>query len=194
LISVSLPQLKKNKRVQGKSLQSHILDFHGGVQYDGLMNLHGIGKIVAERRRARGLTLRALADEAHVGRSTLAALEAGKLAELGYGKVARICAAVDLVLEARPLALEKPLTRHRHLVEPAGRELTKAAIEDIILRGDLDAWRGLVRALQRDASGRLARRARDVLAGSDRSDSRVHAFSTLLSGAMKGRRIAAAHA
>ena len=157
------------------------------------MNLHGVGKIVAERRRSRGLTLRALAAEAHVGRSTLAALEAGKLAELGYGRVVRICEALDLVLEARPLPLEKPLTRHRHLAEPAGRELTKAAIEDIVLRGDLDAWRGLVRALQKDTSGRLARRARDVLAGSDRSDARVRAFSTLLSGAVKKRRIAAAH-
>jgi transcriptional regulator with XRE-family HTH domain len=175
-------------------LQSHILDFRGGVQYNGPMNLHGVGTIVAERRRSLGLTLRALAAEAHVGRSTLAALEAGKLTELGYGRVARICAAVDLVLEARPLALEKPLTRHRHLAEPAGREPTKAAIEDIVLRGDLDTWRGLVRALQRDTSGRLARRARDVLAGSDRSDVRVHAFSTLLSGAVKRRRIAAAHA
>jgi transcriptional regulator with XRE-family HTH domain len=157
------------------------------------MNLHGIGKIVAERRRSRGLTLRALAAKARVGRSTLAALEAGKLAELGYGRVARICDAVDLVLEARPLMLEKPLTHHRHLAEPAGRELTKAAIEDIVLRGDLDSWRGLVRALQKDTSGRLARRARDVLAGSDMSDVRTRAFSTLLSGAVKRRRIAAAH-
>jgi transcriptional regulator with XRE-family HTH domain len=157
------------------------------------MNLHGVGKIVAELRRSRGLTLRALASEAHVGRSTLAALEAGKLAELGYAKVARICEAVDLVLEARPLSLGKPLTRHRHLAEPAGRELTKAAIEDIVLRGDLDVWRGLVRALQKDRSGRLARRARDVLAGSDRSDARVRAFSTLLSGAVKRRRIATAY-
>jgi len=157
------------------------------------MNLHGVGKIVGERRRSRGLTLRALAAKAHVGRSTLAALEAGKLAELGYGRVARICDAVDLVLEARLLMLETPLTPHRHLTEPASRELTKAAIEDIVLRGDLDAWRGLVRALQKDASGRLARHARDVLAGSDRSDVRVRAFSTLLSGAVKRRRAAAAH-
>jgi transcriptional regulator with XRE-family HTH domain len=158
------------------------------------MNLHGVGKMVGEQRRSRGLTLRALAAAAHVGRSTLAALESGKLAELGYTRVARICAAVDLVLEARPLLLEKPLAPHRHLSEAAGRELTKAAIEDIILRGDLDAWRGLTRALQRDTSGRLARRARDVLAGSDRSDKRVHAFSILLSGAVKSRRNTTAHA
>lgn len=42
--------------------------------------------------------------------------------------------------------------------------------------------------------GRLVRRARDMLAGSDRSDMRLHAFSTLLSGAVKKRRIAAARA
>jgi transcriptional regulator with XRE-family HTH domain len=157
------------------------------------MNLQGVGILVAERRRAQGFTLRALATEAHVGRSTLAALEAGKLRELGYGKVARICAAVGLVLEARPLTLEKPLARHRHLTEPAGRDLTKAAMEDIVVRGDIDSWRGLVRALERDSSGSLARRARDVLAGADRSDPRVRAFSTLLSGVLKSRRNHADH-
>ena len=151
------------------------------------MNLHGVGTLVAERRRARGLTLQALATAAHVGRSTLAAFEAGKLRELGYGKVARICAAVDLVLEARPLVLEKPLARHRHLTELAARELTKAAMEDIVVRGNIDSWRGLVQAVQRDSSGRMERRARDVLRGADRSDPRVRAFSTLLAGALKSR-------
>jgi len=149
---------------------------------------------VAERRRAQGLTLRALATAAHVGRSTLAALEAGKLRELGYAKVARICAAVGLVLEARPLTLEKPLARHRHLTESAARELTKAAIEDIVIRGDIDSWRGLVGAIRRDKSGRTARRARDVLAGSDRSDPRVRAFSTLLSSVLRSRRTGIDHA
>ncbi len=144
--------------------------------------------LVSERRRARGLTLQALAAQAQVGRSTLAALEAGKLRELGYAKVARICAAVGLVLEARPLTLEKPLARHRHLTEPAAMDLTKAAIEDIVVRGDINSWRGLVQAIRRDASGRLARRARELLSGADRSDSRVRAFATLLSGTLKSRR------
>jgi transcriptional regulator with XRE-family HTH domain len=157
------------------------------------MNLYGVGKLVAERRRARGLTLHALATEAQVGRSTLAALESGKLRELGYGKVARICATVGLVVEARPLALEKPLARHRHLTETAARDLTKAAIEDIVVRGDISSWRGLVQAMRQDASGRLTRRAREVLSGADRSDSRVHAFSTLLSGTLKSRRSSTNH-
>ncbi|MGA2478325.1 MAG: helix-turn-helix domain-containing protein [Spirochaetia bacterium] len=149
------------------------------------MNLHGVGVLVAERRRALGFTLQALATEAQVGRSTLAALESGKLSELGYGKVARICAAVDLVLEARPLTLDKPLSRHRHLTEPAARELTKAAIEDIVVRGDISSWRGLVQAMRRDATGRLTGRARQVLSGADRSDPRVRAFLALLPGALK---------
>jgi len=157
------------------------------------MNLYGVGILVAERRRAQGFTLQALAAEAHVGRSTLAAFEAGKLRELGYGKVARICAAVGLVLEARPLTLEKALVRHRHLTEPAARDLTKAAMEDIVVRGDIDSWRGLMQALRRDGSGRLARRARDVLAGADKSDPRVSAFSTLLSGVLKSQRDGAVH-
>ena len=167
---------------------SHILDFSGIVHYTGLTNLHGVGLIVAERRRARGLTLQALATAARVGRSTLAAFEAGKLDELGYEKVARICMGVGLVLEARPLALEEPLSIHRHLTEPAARDLTKAAIEDIVLRGDIYSWRGLVQAVQRDTSGRLNRRARDLLAGADRSDPRVRAFSTLLAGAQSSKR------
>jgi transcriptional regulator with XRE-family HTH domain len=149
------------------------------------MNLHGIGLLVTERRRERGLTLQGLATEAEVGRSTLAALESGKLRELGYSKVVRICAAVGLVLEARPTTLEKPLARHRHLTDAAARDLTKATMEDIVVRGDISSWRGLVKAIRQDGSGRLARRAREVLAGADRSDSRVRAFSTLLSGTLK---------
>ena len=79
------------------------------------MNLQTIGHLIAERRRAKGLTLTQLATEAAVGRSTLAALEAGKLPELGLERVARLCAAVDFVLEARPLELDQPLMAHRHL-------------------------------------------------------------------------------
>ncbi len=149
------------------------------------MNLHAVGRLIAERRRSRGLTLHALATEARVGRSTLAALEGGKLQELGYSKVARLCDAVGIVLEARPLTLEKPLARHRHLTDTAARELTKATMEDIVLRGDIDSWRGLLKAIRQDRTGRLALRAREMLAGSDRSDPRVRAFSSLRSRARK---------
>src|SRR5919109_406053 len=107
------------------------------------MDLASVGALVAAQRRARGLTLAELAARAGVGRSTLAAFESGKLTELGFGRVARICAAVDLVVDVRAPLLDAPIVPHRHLTEAAGRELTKAAIEDIIVRGDVVAWRKL---------------------------------------------------
>ncbi len=144
------------------------------------MNLQTIGHLIAERRRAKGLTLTQLAAQAAVGRSTLAALEAGKLPELGLERVARLCAAVDLVLEARPLELSQPLMAHRHLSETAGRELTKAAIDDIITRGTIGTWRKLVEAMNADKTGRIARRVTDVAKTLSNRDPKARAFATLL--------------
>jgi transcriptional regulator with XRE-family HTH domain len=144
------------------------------------MNLDAIGRLIAKRRRDKGLTLAELAAAAGVGRSTLAALEHGKLSELGYVKIARICAALDLTLEARSLTLEAPLMRHRHLTEAAGRDLTKAAIEDVITRGEFSAWRGLVQAVRADPTGRIASRVRDVSTALSERDPRARAFATLL--------------
>jgi transcriptional regulator with XRE-family HTH domain len=149
------------------------------------MNLSSLGRLVAERRRTMGLTLRGLAAAAGVGRSTVAALEAGALVELGFVKVSRICASLDLAVEVRPLALEAPLMTHRHLTESAGRELTKAAIEDVMTRGDFSAWRGLVRAIRADRTGRIARRVREVAAALGNADPKVHAFATLLPDLLK---------
>src|ERR1700690_104067 len=150
------------------------------IQYTGPMNLQTIGHLIAERRRAKGLTLTQLATEAAVGRSTLAALEAGKLPELGLERVARLCAAVDLVLEARPLELNQPLMAHRHLSEVAGRELTKAAIDDIITRGTIGTWRKLVQAMNADKTGRITRRVTDVARTLSTRDPKAQAFAALL--------------
>jgi transcriptional regulator with XRE-family HTH domain len=157
-----------------------MLDLSDVVRYIRLMHLTVIGHLIAERRRAQGLTLAGLAAAAGVGRSTLAALEAGKLPELGFEKVARICAAVGLVLEARPLELDVPLMPHRHLTDVAGRDLTKAAIADVIVRGDISAWRGLVRAIRAHKQGRLARRVQEVVGALDWDDVKARAFATLL--------------
>ena len=154
------------------------------------MNLQTIGHLIAERRRAKGLTLQQLADQAGVGRSTLAALERGRMPELGFAKVERLCAAVDLVLEARPPMLKEPLMPHRHLTEAAGRELTRAAMEDVITRGDFHAWRGLVQAIRRDRSGVLSQRARAVSTALKEHDPRARAFATLLPDLLKVRRTA----
>jgi transcriptional regulator with XRE-family HTH domain len=151
------------------------------------MNLHAIGELIARRRRDKRLTLRELAAAAGVGRSTLAALERGRTAELGYAKIARLCAAVDLALEARPVALAAPLMAHRHITAAAGRDLTKAAIEDVILRGGFEAWRGLARALRADRTGRIARRVREVAAALSKHDPRARAFAALLPKLAQGR-------
>jgi transcriptional regulator with XRE-family HTH domain len=151
------------------------------------MNLQAVGKLVAQRRREKGLTLSGLAEMAQIGRSTLAAVESGKLPELGYEKVNRICSALDMVLEPRLLALDTPLIEHRHLTDTAGRDLTKAAIEDIIVRGDLRAWRGLIKAVQEDSTRKIEGRVKQVVSGSDKSDPKVQAFRKLLPGILKRR-------
>jgi len=144
------------------------------------MDLNSLGRLIAERRRAKHLTLTNVAGSAGVGRSTLAALEGGKLSELGFVKLMRICHVVGLVLEARAFELDAPLMPHRHLTEAAGRDLTKAAIADVIVRGDIAAWRGLVRAIRAHGHVQLARRVQEVVAALDRGDVKVRAFSTLL--------------
>lgn len=154
--------------------------FFDSPVYWTLMDIGSIGRVIAEHRRAQGITLRELATTAKVGRSTLAALESGKLDEIGFAKVDRILAALGLTLDVREPVLETPLMEHRHLTEQAGRELTKAAIEDVITRGEIDAWRGLVKAMREDETGRIARRAREVAKSMARHDSKARAFAALL--------------
>jgi hypothetical protein len=159
------------------------------------MDLRAIGLLVGQHRRSRKRTLADVATGARVGRSTLAALESGKLNELGYAKVERICAAVGLVLEARPTVLDAPLMEHRHLTEQAGRDLTKAAIEDVIVRGGIDAWRGLAKAARHDREGRILARARAVAQALSHHDRKARAFAALLPSIAtrtKGRRRAEA--
>ena len=144
------------------------------------MDLASIGALVAARRRDKGLTLTELAKQASVGRSTLAAFESGKLTELGFGRVARICAAVDLVVDVRAPLLDAPIIPHRHLTAVAGRELTKAAIDDIIVRGDVVAWRKLFKAMRDDTTGRTARRVREVAKATATQDVKATAFAALL--------------
>ncbi len=69
---------------------------------------------------------------------------------------------------------------HRHLTETAGRELTKAAIEEILTRGDIESWRGLARGIRENKSGLLAQRARQVARVLAKTDLKAKAFATLL--------------
>ncbi len=136
------------------------------------MDLASLGRLISEQRCARGLTLAGLAAEAGVGRSTLAALESGKLPELGFSKVVRICTAAGILLESRPPLLYRPL--------PAAA--TKDRLIETILRGDTDAWEEVLSALRKDDRGLLAERIRSVVRTLDRNDPNVAAFIGRLPG------------
>lgn len=63
-----------------------------------MLDLEALGRRIARTRSASGLTQAALATRARVGRSTLDALENGRTSELGFGKIARILAALGMDL------------------------------------------------------------------------------------------------
>ena len=63
-----------------------------------MLELTTLGTLIAKHRAAQRLTQAELALRARVGRSTLDALENGRMAELGFGKIARILAALGLAL------------------------------------------------------------------------------------------------
>lgn len=73
-----------------------------------MLNLTSLGQQIAKRRKARGLTQAVLAQNARIGRSTLDALENGRMGELGYSKVANILAALGLELSVRETAVRRP--------------------------------------------------------------------------------------
>lgn len=69
-----------------------------------MIDLPTLGETIAARRSTLRLTQAALAMRAKIGRTTLDALENGRIGELGFAKIARILAALDLdlrVVEAR---------------------------------------------------------------------------------------------
>ena len=64
-----------------------------------MLDLATLGQLIAQHRSARRLTQAELARRARIGRSTLDALENGRAAELGFGKISRILAAIGLTLK-----------------------------------------------------------------------------------------------
>lgn len=63
-----------------------------------MLDLKALGETIARRRAALKLTQAALAARARVSRATVDALENGRAAELGYTKIARLLAALELNL------------------------------------------------------------------------------------------------
>jgi transcriptional regulator with XRE-family HTH domain len=64
-----------------------------------MLDLATLGVMIAQRRSEQRLTQAELARRARIGRSTLDALENGRSAELGFGKVSRILAALGLTMK-----------------------------------------------------------------------------------------------
>jgi transcriptional regulator with XRE-family HTH domain len=73
-----------------------------------MLLLSALGEQIATRRRAMGLTQRALAQRARVGLSTLDALENARLGELGFTRVAKILSALGLELTMQETSTRRP--------------------------------------------------------------------------------------
>lgn len=73
-----------------------------------MVDLLSLAEPIAARRRELRLTQAALAQRAGVSRSTLDALENGRMGELGYSRVSRILAALGLELSLREAGARRP--------------------------------------------------------------------------------------
>jgi len=73
-----------------------------------MLDLHEIGQKVLEVRRAARLTQPQLAERSGVSRATIAALENGKLGELGFVKLTKILAVIGLDLRMATANLNRP--------------------------------------------------------------------------------------
>ena len=67
-----------------------------------------IAEEIARKRKELGLSQSALAKRAHIGRSTLDALENGRMGELGYTKINNILSALGLELRLQEATSRRP--------------------------------------------------------------------------------------
>jgi transcriptional regulator with XRE-family HTH domain len=73
-----------------------------------MLPLSLLGEQIAAKRKALGLTQRALAKKARVGLSTLDALENGRLGELGYSKITNVLTALGMELNLQEASAGRP--------------------------------------------------------------------------------------
>jgi len=73
-----------------------------------MLPLAFIAEQIAQKRKALSLSQTALAKKAHVGRSTLDALENGRMGELGYTKINNILTALGLELKIQEANSRRP--------------------------------------------------------------------------------------
>ena len=72
------------------------------------MDLEAVGEAIRAQRRALGLSQADVATKAAVSRSTLAALERGRMRELGFNKVGAILTAIGLEMKVGPYNAGRP--------------------------------------------------------------------------------------
>jgi transcriptional regulator with XRE-family HTH domain len=73
-----------------------------------MLLLVDIAEEITKQRKAAGLSRAELAKRALVSRSTLEALENGRIGELGYAKVNKILTALGLELKLQQINLSRP--------------------------------------------------------------------------------------
>jgi transcriptional regulator with XRE-family HTH domain len=73
-----------------------------------MLLLASIAEHIAKKRKALGLSQTVLAKNAHIGRSTLDALENGRIGELGYTKIVNILTALGLELRIQEVSSRRP--------------------------------------------------------------------------------------
>ena len=73
-----------------------------------MLPISAIAEQIAQKRKALGLSQTALAKKAHVGRSTLDALENGRMGELGYTKISNILSALGLEMRIQQTSSSRP--------------------------------------------------------------------------------------
>jgi transcriptional regulator with XRE-family HTH domain len=73
-----------------------------------MLDIVTLGQRIARQRTDHRLTQAELAKRARIGRSTLDALENGRTAELGFGKISRLLAALGLSLKISEANLGRP--------------------------------------------------------------------------------------
>jgi transcriptional regulator with XRE-family HTH domain len=73
-----------------------------------MLDLTALGETIARRRAALKLTQSALGSRARISRATIDALENGRAAELGFTKIARLLAALELDLRVVEASRGRP--------------------------------------------------------------------------------------
>jgi transcriptional regulator with XRE-family HTH domain len=73
-----------------------------------MLQISAVAEQIAYKRKALGLSQAALAKKAHIGRSTLDALENGRMGELGYTKISNILSALGLEMRIQQASSSRP--------------------------------------------------------------------------------------